>query len=89
MSEKLVGEEVAKEAQMNLKTMIREKGYTQQSFAEQLGVGQTAVSNWCNQTNQASMKHIKAMAQVLGVTVDEVVQAIECSGREEGGELND
>ena len=62
---------------MGLKKLIKEKGYTQQSFGEALGVGQTAVSNWCNGINQASTANVKKMAKVLGVTVDEVMVAMD------------
>lgn len=61
---------------MKLKDLIREKGLTQQQFGEMLGVGQTAVSNWCNGTNQASTKNVRKMASVLGVTVDEIMDAM-------------
>ena len=62
---------------MGLKKLIKEKGYTQQSFGEALGVGQTAVSNWCNGINLASIANVKKMADVLGVTVDDVMKAME------------
>lgn len=68
---------------MGLKKLIKEKGYTQQSFGEALGVGQTAVSNWCNGINQASIANVKKMAKVLDVSVETVMDALEQEDAEE------
>ena len=62
---------------LTLKELIQKKGLTQQQFGELLGVGQTAVSNWCNGINQASTSNAKKMAKVLGVSVDEILNAME------------
>lgn len=62
---------------MKLKDLIKQKGFTQQQLGELLGVGQTAVSNWCNGINQASTSNAKKMAKVLGVSVDEILNAME------------
>ena len=62
---------------MNLKELIKEKGFTQQSFADALGVGQSAVSNWCNGENGVNSGRLKQMAELLGVSVAEVIDAID------------
>ena len=61
---------------MKLKELIQQKGFTQQQFGELLGVGQTAVSNWCNGTNKASMTNVRKMAQILDVSSDEIMDAL-------------
>lgn len=67
---------------MTLKTLLKKNGFSQSRFGELLGVGQTAVSNWCNGTNQASASKIGEMAKVLGVSADEIISAMEESKNE-------
>ena len=61
----------------SLKDLIKEKGFTQQSFGEALGVGQEAVANWCNGENGVNFGRLKQMAKLLGVSVGEVVDAMD------------
>lgn len=52
----------------------RAKGFTQQSLAEQMGVTQGAVSQWEKETTHPSAKLMPKLANILEITVDEIVR---------------
>lgn len=62
---------------MTLTDLLKREGFTQREFGERLGVVQTAVSNWCNGANRPSISKIREMAKVLGVSLEELLSAIE------------
>ena len=62
---------------MTLTDLLKRKGFTQREFGERLGVVQTAVSNWCNGANRPSTSKIIEMAKVLGVSLEELLSAME------------
>ena len=62
---------------MTLKDLLKREGFTQREFGERLGVVQTAVSNWCNGANRPSISKIREMAKVLGVSLEELLDAME------------
>ena len=70
---------------MTLKKLIRQKGYTQQSLADLLGVGQSAVSNWCNGYGKMTYSNMVKVSGALGVSVDAIVSALS----EEGEQSNE
>jgi len=56
----------------NLKTLMFLKGVTQSQLARELGVCRMSVWHWCHNTYTFEEKHEQAIAQRLGVTVDEL-----------------
>ena len=56
-----------------LKTIRKEKGYTQSSLAKELNVSQNAVYNWENKKCEPSIEMIKKIAEVLDVSLFELL----------------
>lgn len=61
---------------MNFKEM-RQKYGTQQQFAVQLGLSQNTISTWENGGAAPKTKDLKRIADLLGVTVTELLVALE------------
>jgi len=53
--------------------VLAAKGLIQQWLAEQLGVSEVAVSNWCTQKNQPSFANLYAIADLLEIDVRELL----------------
>ena len=56
----------------NIKRFRRECGLTQAELAKKLGVTTQAVSKWETQMNSPDIALIPKIAQVLGVSIDEL-----------------
>lgn len=52
---------------LKLKLLIIEKGTTQESLADELGVHRVTVSNWCRGYTKPKQGMINAIAQALNV----------------------
>lgn len=74
--------------EQTLGTMIaalrKEKGMTQLELAQQLGVTDKAVSKWERDLSCPDVNSLPKLAEVLGVTVDELMQT-KIRPAEEGG----
>ncbi len=57
----------------------KEKGYTQEEIAQQLGVSSQAVSKWENDTSCPDIALLVPLSQLLGTTVDAIL-----SGKPQG-----
>ena len=51
----------------------KEKGYTQEQLAEKVGVSAQAVSKWENDVSCPDITLLPLLADILGVTVDELL----------------
>ena len=56
-----------------LKLVLVEKKKTNKWLAEQLGVNQTTVSKWCTNTIQPDLMTLKKIAELLDVSVSEII----------------
>lgn len=57
----------------NLDYILYERGYTQEEFANALGITQTAVSYWINGKRAPSVYSLINMSHVLKINIDELV----------------
>lgn len=57
-------------------------GYSQQGLAAAAGVPQTTISRWENGTTPHTIQNLIAVAEALGVTLDELVGCREMKGGE-------
>ena len=57
----------------NIKKFREEKALRQEDLAEQLHVTRQAVSNWENGKNQPDLEMLQKIAQVLEVSVEELI----------------
>ena len=51
----------------------KEKGFTQESLAEQLGVSSQAVSKWENDASCPDISLLPQLCKTLGITIDELL----------------
>lgn len=58
----------------NLVSYRREKGMSQEELAERLGISRQAVSKWERGESQPDMGNLIALADVYGVTIDDIVR---------------
>lgn len=56
-----------------MRELLKSKGITQMQFAEKIGVSQRLVSYWCNKERKPDIFTVLQIAEILGVTVDEVI----------------
>ena len=56
-----------------LKLVLVNKKKTNKWLAEQLGVNQTTVSKWCTNTIQPDLMTLKKIAELLDVSVSEII----------------
>lgn len=56
-----------------LRVLLKRKGYTTYDFAKLLGVCQSTVSHYLNGRNKPSFIHMRKMAEVLMVDVDDLL----------------
>lgn len=68
---------------MKLKELLKEKGITQDKLAQELGVHQTLISQWCHGKCKPNIYQATAMAQVLGVGVDDIAKCFSEKEKEE------
>lgn len=54
----------------NLKVLRREKGISQQTLADVLGVSQQSINNYENKTIEPDIDMLKMMANYFGTTID-------------------
>ena len=57
-----------------IKAVLADKEKTNKWLAEQLGKDQATVSKWCTNASQPPMETFMKIAQLLGVTLDELVR---------------
>ena len=57
---------------MNIKKLREIAGMTQNQLAEQMGVMQTAVSNWENEVALPKARQLPLLAKVLGCTISDL-----------------
>ena len=67
---------------MTLKELIKEKGYTQERLAEEIGCTQSAIANWCNGFCGMKLTNLWKIAEALGVTMDDIYNAIDGKGED-------
>ena len=70
-----------------LKSMRKEHGYSQETFAEELGVSRQAVCKWENDKGYPEIDTLIVISQIFGVTVDYLLKGENTdsnSGSEEG-----
>lgn len=60
-----------------IQMLRKERGLTQEQFAEQLFVSRTAVSKWETGRGMPSMESLKMIAELYGITLDELLRAEE------------
>lgn len=56
-----------------LKTLRKNRGYTQKNLADILNVSQNAIYNWENGKRQPSIEMLEKIAEHFGVTVDYLI----------------
>ena len=54
----------------NLKLLRREKGISQQTLADALGISQQSINNYENKTIEPDIDMLKKMADYFGTTID-------------------
>lgn len=57
-----------------LKVVLAEKNISNKALAEQIGVGQAALSKWVTNTTQPSLESLMKIATALEVSLDELVR---------------
>jgi len=62
------------EIAQRLAELRRERGFSQESLAEQLGLSRQAVSNWERAESAPDMGNLIALADLYGVTLDELLR---------------
>jgi transcriptional regulator with XRE-family HTH domain len=60
-----------------LKSIRIEKGFTQKSLADKLGVSETAVRNWENTAREPSYEILCKLAKIFDITVGQLLGAEE------------
>ncbi len=66
-----------------LAAMRKEKGYSQEELAEKLGVSRQAVSKWERGEASPDTDNLIALANLYGVTLDELVHGKVCTGNKQ------
>ena len=59
-----------------IKRLRKDKNFTQEELAEQLGVTCQAVSKWENGTSDPSTSNLLALAKLFGISVEELLKDI-------------
>ena len=57
----------------NIKRLRNEKGFTQDSLAEQLHITRQAVSSWENDRTQPDVDMLEKLSEVFGVSIEELI----------------
>ena len=58
----------------NVKRLIHLRGFTQRSFAKKMEVDESIVSKWLRQKHFPEDRYIDRMAEILGVSYEELVK---------------
>ena len=61
-----------KEKGMKLKELLKEKGITQGKLANELGVHQTLISQWCHGKCKPNVIQVAALARIIGVGTQQI-----------------
>lgn len=67
---------------MTLHQIIRDKGFRQGWVAEQIGITQGHFSEIKTGAKPLAIEKLRPLAELLGITIDEVLDAIEAAKRE-------
>lgn len=59
---------------IRLKSLLKEKGITQEALARELDVHQTLISQWCHGKSKPNIYQVNAMAKYIGVSVEEIIE---------------
>ena len=59
---------------MNLRTLRKAKGISQRKMAEMLGLNQSTYSHYEKGIREPRIAMLRKMADVLGVTIDELIK---------------
>lgn len=62
-----------------LKMLLSERGISHRGLAQRIGVSQNSVTNWTQGRNEPSLKHLRGIAQQLGISLGELLEG-ETSG---------
>ena len=57
----------------NIKTLRKKMGFTQVELAERLNVSQSTITSWENGTRRPDLDLLPVIAQIFGVSVDELL----------------
>ena len=57
----------------NIKTLRKKMGFTQVELAERLNVSQSTITSWENGTRRPDLDLLPMIAQIFGVSVDELL----------------
>lgn len=74
---------------MKLKDIMKERKTTQEMLAQQLGVHQTLISQWCCGKGKPSILQVGKIADCLGVTVTDVIECFKKPSRVQGSKDSD
>jgi len=69
---------------MTMRELRERAGLTQEMVGGAINVDQGAVSNWERAVNRTPRKNHKPLAELYGVTVDELLAAMDETERERG-----
>lgn len=58
------------EAVMRILSLMKEKGFDQKTFAEQLGIRAQIITDWKKGTTTSYTRYIQRIAELLGVSAD-------------------
>ena len=58
----------------NLRTLIDQRGWTQQQAADAIGVSQANISRWLSENHEPSADVLIRIAKVFGVTLEELLR---------------
>lgn len=53
---------------------VKEKGFKKKHLAKKCGVSDQTFSNWCINKTQPDLKQSAALARILGITIDQLVE---------------
>jgi transcriptional regulator with XRE-family HTH domain len=59
-----------------LKALIKEKKKTQQELANELGVHQTLISQWCCGKSKPSLAEALKLSKILGVPLEKIAECV-------------
>lgn len=74
---------------MKISALRKERGMTQSELAEQMNVTDKAVSKWERDLSCPDVGSLPRLAELLGISVDELIQAGQARGRTGKGESLD
>lgn len=57
----------------NLRSLIKENGYSQRAFGKMIHKSQRTITSWCNRERNPKMKDIRAIARLLDMDYEDVL----------------